>query len=83
MPVGSYFPATQVVKKPTKTNAGSIDGSCVLESGITDNFGNMLVEGNYYTPVVLSISAENEANAVQYSNSLSAFNSTPMFKYKA
>jgi hypothetical protein len=83
VPVGSYFPATQTVKKAKKGGVETVDGSCILEPGITDNFGNMLVEGNYYTPVVLTISAENEQNAVKYSNSLSDFNATPMFQYKA
>ncbi len=83
VPFGSYFTATAVVKKAKKGTSESVDCICVLEPGVTDNFGNMLVDGNYYTPVVLTISTEDEKNAVKYSNSLSDFNATPMFKFKA
>ncbi|PCI96273.1 MAG: hypothetical protein COB15_10915 [Flavobacteriales bacterium] len=84
VPVGSYVKAIPVIQKAKKGAVStSADYSCVLEPGITDNFGNMLVNDNYYVPVVLAVSSENEQKAVQYSSALSDFNATPMFKYKA
>jgi len=78
--IGNYLLATQIVIKGTPE---TINGSCIIEPGTTDIFGNLLVNGNFYTPVVLTISNENGQDAIKYSNSLSAYNSTPMFKYES
>lgn len=47
----------------------------------TDNFGNPLVEGNQYVPVILSVATGPKSKTVQYSNSLSNFQKTKSFKY--
>ena len=53
-----------------------------LSDDITDNFGNLLVDGNQYIPVVLSYaSSPDKSITAQYVNALSDFQNTPAFMY--
>ncbi len=82
VPAGSYSnPGSQVIVDATDDSPAAVNCSCVLEAETTDNFGNLLVEGHYYIPVVLTVSSDEELNPEQFNNSLSDFDSTPMFKY--
>lgn len=53
----------------------------ILEN-TTDNFGNPLVKGNKYIPVVLSYASGPKKDAVQFSNSLSDYQHTDSFVYQ-
>ncbi|CAM3839743.1 MULTISPECIES: hypothetical protein [Flavobacterium] len=54
-----------------------------LLENTTDNFGNPLIEGNSYVPVILSVATGSISIVKQYSNSLSDFRSTATFKYSS
>jgi hypothetical protein len=56
-------------------------GSIQINEDTTDNFGNLLISGNDYVPVILSASTAAEENLVQYTNSLSDFVNTASFTY--
>jgi len=47
----------------------------------TDNFGNMLIDGNHYIPVVLAVSTVEEENLAQYTNAMSNVNNVKTFVY--
>ncbi len=52
-----------------------------IQENTTDNFGNPLIEGNEYIPVVLSVASGPKKVAVQFSNSISDFKNTATFNY--
>jgi hypothetical protein len=52
-----------------------------IHENTTDNFGNMLIQGKKYIPVILSASTALEENLSQYTNSLSDFEITKSFIY--
>ena len=47
----------------------------------TDNFGNQLMKGKYYIPVVLCVSGEEEENRDKYKSVISMYELTTPFKY--
>jgi hypothetical protein len=55
-----------------------------VEEGTTDNFGNLLIMGNTYIPVILSISTETEENLPKFVNTLTGYEAanTPQFVMK-
>ncbi|WP_445455549.1 hypothetical protein [Flavobacterium sp. HNIBRBA15423] len=52
-----------------------------IQENTTDNFGNPLIEGNEYIPVVLSVASGPKKVAIQFSNSISDFKNTATFNY--
>ncbi len=59
-----------------------IDGEMHIEPETTDNFGNRLIDGNLYIPVVVSVFSGNEENKDQFTNALSNFEKTKSFTYQ-
>ena len=53
-----------------------------IEAETTDNFGNRLVPGKKYVPVILSASIEDEVYLNQFINSLSDFTRTKAFTFQ-
>ncbi|AYL99041.1 hypothetical protein [Mucilaginibacter celer] len=55
-----------------------------IDSSVTDNFGNLLVDGISYIPVILSIYQGNtEVNDDQYTSTISDYENTESFVYYA
>lgn len=81
VPLGSFSLAKTQLKKGKGKTPDIVEGSLTLTPDMTDNFGNLLIAGNYYVPVVLRLINDQESNPEQYSSSLSDFNTTPMFQY--
>ncbi|MEO9531957.1 MAG: hypothetical protein ABJG68_07480 [Crocinitomicaceae bacterium] len=54
----------------------------VLESNTTDNFGNLLVSGDQYIPLILTYSDAPEVDASKFENRLSDANKTKKFTYE-
>lgn len=52
----------------------------ILEN-TTDNFGNPLISGKLYTPVILSVAAGTEKIKAQFANAISDFKNTRDFTY--
>jgi hypothetical protein len=70
--------ANYTVAKPNKdTKAFDV----AINDSTTDNFGNRLVAGNSYVPVVLVVSAAPEEDQAQYTSDISDKNSTLPFTY--
>lgn len=75
---GNYTVPTSDQIKPN----GQIFKAIVpIQENTTDNFGNPLIEGNEYIPVVLSVASGPKKIAVQFSNSISDFKNTATFNY--
>ncbi|MCB0837838.1 MAG: hypothetical protein KDD99_14295, partial [Bacteroidetes bacterium] len=55
--------------------------SYTLDEETTDNFGNILVEGEQYLPVVLTASAAMESNQKQFTNALSDISQAQPFVF--
>ena len=87
-------PAANSVHKKTKgSGSGAITGDTShdglpypevdyivqLNAAVTDNFGNPLIEGQKYTPVIVSYCTAAEENISKFTNSWSGYhNSTPI-----
>lgn len=54
----------------------------LLADESTDNFGNRLIPGNKYIPVILTISNDTPQKAVKFDNALSDYSNTQPFYYK-
>ncbi|NHN24923.1 hypothetical protein FIA58_004460 [Flavobacterium jejuense] len=52
-----------------------------IQDNTTDNFGNPLIEGNEYIPVILTVASGPKKLSLQYSNSISDFKNTEAFNY--
>lgn len=52
-----------------------------IQQNTTDNFGNPLIEGNQYIPVILSVAIGSKKVTSQFSNSISDFVNTDTFCY--
>lgn len=52
-----------------------------IDPTTTDNFGNALIDGKLYIPVVLSVYSGNETNQKQYSNNLSDWENEEPFHF--
>ncbi|MBB5395236.1 hypothetical protein [Mucilaginibacter sp. AK015] len=53
-----------------------------IDSTVTDNFGDPLIPGYHYIPVVLTVPNVPEEDMVQYKNALSEYAKTKPFKYE-
>lgn len=73
---GNYLVA---VKQTGQTSAGKVHWHTLLGADVTDNFGNRLIKGNDYLPVVLSYSKANHTAC--FVNELSEMSSTAYFQY--
>lgn len=78
----NYTPAT-APPKTEKTHGHQYAWQVVIHENTTDNFGDVLIPGKKYVPVILSASAAVEENQDQYTNSLSDFEKTDSFIYEA
>lgn len=77
---GNYtVPTGDQIKIDSKTNIKSV--TLPILENTTDNFGNPLIEGNEYIPVVLSVAFGPKKVAVQFSSSISDFVNTDTFRY--
>ena len=57
-------------------------GTVSINDTTTDNFGNLLIKGKTYIPVVLTVAKVSEDNMGKYTNSISDFESTASFPEK-
>lgn len=69
---------SQITSDATKTTV-----ILPLPVNATDNFGNPLIEGNSYIPVILSVATGSINLVKQYSSSLSDFRTTATFIYNS
>jgi len=77
---GNYtIPTAEQITFDPKTNKKSVILP-ILEN-TTDNFGNPLIEGSEYIPVILSMASGPKKITVQFSNSISDFKNTDTFIY--
>lgn len=76
IPAGNYTPASS----PQETD-GITAFHAKIDSATTDNFGNPLIEGTHYIPVVLSYYNGLAINKNKYSNILSDWENTDTFAY--
>jgi hypothetical protein len=65
----------------TVANIDGQTGSILISEDTTDNFGNLLIKGNNYVPVILSASTAKEQDLAEYRNALSKFVDTASFLY--
>lgn len=86
IPAGSYTTIENITpSKDTDPKASTntlLEGSLVITSTMTDNFGNRLIKGNTYIPAMLSISDDTENVNKTIINALSAIENTSSFTYK-
>lgn len=74
-------------KGAANANAGdqpsnpTLSWQVTIDSSATDNFGNVLLPGSQYIPVVLTISAEEEVNLPRFTNAMTDFENSPNFTY--
>ncbi|RYU91653.1 hypothetical protein EWM62_06860 [Mucilaginibacter terrigena] len=66
--------------KPDDAKNGHVHAD--LSTAITDNFGDPLIPGYRYIPVILSVADVPEEDMVQYKSSLSDYAKTTPFKYE-
>lgn len=71
---GNYTTAVPVSKH-------SLTYQAVIDPTTTDNFGNALIDGKIYIPVVLSIYSGNETTENQYNNNLSDWENEEPFHF--
>ena len=77
---GNYtVPTDDQITIDSKTNIKSV--TLPILENTTDNFGNPLIEGNEYIPVILSMASGPKKITVQFSNSISDFKNTATFNY--
>ncbi|MEM0577640.1 hypothetical protein [Flavobacterium polysaccharolyticum] len=77
---GNYMvPTADQITIDPKTNKKSV--TLPILENTTDNFGNPLIEGNEYIPVILSMASGPKKITVQFSNSISDFKNTNTFYY--
>ena len=88
--MGSYVPAKEDTEanetkggkvKGSKTKDDEIAANketthwlSYISADTTDNFGNLLIDGNVYIPVILTFATEENANENSFTNALSDFN---------
>ncbi|WP_025146698.1 hypothetical protein [Pedobacter jeongneungensis] len=68
-------------KDKDKTTANTAAWITFIGPDATDNFGNRLIEGDQYLPVVLSYSTAAAENESDFVNALSEMDKTEYFKY--
>ena len=79
--------ANYSIAKPSEKKEGDkapeLTGSVTINESTTDNFGDMLIEGKSYIPVVLTASTASEEDLDQFTNYLSPYDATTPFKYES
>jgi hypothetical protein len=80
IPAANYTVATLVPNQSANT---ATDWQVTIGTTTTDNFGNLLLPTLQYIPVVLTMSAEEEANLPRFTNALTDFENTGNFTYPA
>jgi len=80
VPTGNYTPAKQDLLEPV---GGEISYHAFIGPATTDNFGNLLIKGSKYIPVILSVSSADEENQTKYTSALSDFSKRDSFHYEA
>ena len=78
---GNYTVAT-VITQMLDNGKSLISGISRITESTTDNFGYPLIAGQKYLPVILSITADEEADAGQFRSSLTPFRSTQAFTFQ-
>ncbi len=63
-------------------NAGKLQWQASLGPQTTDNYGNPLIPGNSYVPVVLTFSTEPEELLAQYTNVITDYSKTSSFVFQ-
>ncbi|WP_339694164.1 hypothetical protein [uncultured Roseivirga sp.] len=76
------YDVAHIVKKKINEEESSIVGTTQITGATTDNFGNPLIEGKTYLPVVLSFCTEKLTVVNQFTNSLSALRLTAPFIFQ-
>ncbi len=81
VPTGLYKVAA--LDKAAAPDVNSVSGTfeVTLDDTTTDNFGNKLIVGDEYVPVVLSYSTVEASEAAEYTNALSNFVNTKSIKF--
>ena len=86
---GGYTSVEDITrKKATDKDTGDykhkvkVTGIVEIKPETTDNFGNRLIKGNKYIPVILALSNGTPEVDGQYTNALSDFQKTDSFPYK-
>jgi len=80
IPAGSYTIVKNV--SPLKGNTDALlEGTLELTNTMTDNFGNRLIKGNTYIPVIMSMSDDIASINKTITNALSDFKNTQSFTY--
>lgn len=74
---GNYSVATRDTENDS---ADSKTWKVAIGPGTTDNFGDVLISGKNYIPVILSVAGDTE-QADQFTNALTDIGSTPPFTY--
>jgi len=82
VPDGNYTVAKMNPKKtivnPKDSTKNHYIWEAVVNDGTTDNFGNLIIDGEKYIPAVLTISDALAENLDQYTNTLSDTNKTKL-----
>jgi hypothetical protein len=78
----NYSIAKRSDKKEEGNTTGQ-SGSVTINESTTDNFGDMLIEGKSYIPVVLTASTASEEDLNQFTNYLSPYDTTKPFIYES
>lgn len=88
IPAGSYTLVADIIPSLENDDVASdreadtiLRGSLVITNSMTDNFGNRLLNGKKYIPVIISISDDTALINKTISNALSDFKNTPSFTY--
>ncbi len=88
---GNYIKVTDgkpVLGEKTQRRASSLVSAkrigwrAHIDEDATDNFGNSLIDGHYYIPVILSASAAAEENLSKFVNTCTDYNNTRVFQFK-
>lgn len=69
--------------KQITTNGSQVSVSLEILDNTTDNFGNPLIPGKKYTPVILSVASGFEKLNSQFANAISDFKNTTDFTYSS
>ncbi|KAF2517478.1 hypothetical protein E0W68_10930 [Flavobacterium salilacus subsp. salilacus] len=82
VPAGSYTPAkpdSNAKKSPHKDTTNWVT---YISADTTDNFGNLLIDGNEYIPVILTSAILENDDENPFTNALSDFSTRKAFTYK-
>ncbi|MFT3795821.1 hypothetical protein [Flavobacterium sp.] len=77
---GNYTPANDAVRENGHDPKKAYKVMAISDN-TTDNFGNRLMKGKKYIPVVLSYAVTSESNKDQFTNSLSDYRATKTFSH--